>query len=198
MELPYNTVYSWELISGEGPPVADWTLKREWHAYAFEELESAGYEISSAYTVVKRDKPTRFVYRDSVWRGTDMIGAGVSAFSHLSGIHFQNVSSWGGYLSRLQSDQLPVERAFATSERERLTREILLQLKLGRIGSDYFREKFGVEVLAEFRSAFQTLEAEKMLEIDGDEVRLTRKGLLRVDQLLPLFYAPEYRNARYT
>ena len=30
------------------------------------------------------------------------------------------------------------------------------------------------------------------------EVRLTRDGLLRVDQLLPVFYAPEYRNARYT
>jgi len=198
MELPYNTVYSRELIAGEGPPVADWQLKREWHAYAFEQLEAAGYEISSAYTVVKRDKPTRFVYRDSVWQGTDMIGAGVSSFSHVSGVHFQNVSSWAGYLGRLQSGQLPVERAFATSERERLTREVLLQLKLGRIGSEYFRKKFGVEILDEFRSAFGALEAERMLEIDGDEVRLTRAGLLRVDQLLPVFYAPDYRNARYT
>jgi oxygen-independent coproporphyrinogen-3 oxidase len=198
MELPYNTVYSRELISGEGPPVADWQLKREWHAYAFEQLEAAGYEISSAYTVVKRDKAARFVYRDSVWQGTDMIGAGVSSFSHVSGVHFQNVSSWGGYLARLQSDQLPVERAFAISERERLTRETILQLKLGRIGSEYFQKKFGVEILDEFRSAFGALEAEKMLEIHGNEVRLTREGLLRVDQLLPVFYAPEYRNARYT
>jgi len=186
MELPYNTVYSRELISGEGPPVADWQLKREWHAYAFEQLEAAGYEISSAYTVVKRDKAARFVYRDSLWQGTDMIGAGVSAFSHVNGVHFQNVSSWGGYLARVQSDQLPVERA------------LILQLKLGHIGSEYFRKKFGVEILDEFRSAFGALEAEKMLEIHGDEVRLTRKGLLRVDQLLPVFYAPEYRNARYT
>jgi oxygen-independent coproporphyrinogen-3 oxidase len=198
MELPYNTVYSRELISGEGPPVADWQLKREWHAYAFEQLEAAGYEISSAYTVVKRGKAARFVYRDSVWQGTDMIGAGVSAFSHVNGVHFQNVSNWGGYLARLQSDQLPVERAFAISGRERFTRETILQLKMGRIGSEYFRKKFGIEILDEFRSAFGALEAEQMLEIRGDEVRLTRKGLLRVDQLLPVFYAPEYRNARYT
>ena len=37
-----------------------------------------------------------------------------------------------------------------------------------------------------------------MLEVDGNEVRLTRDGLLRVDLLLPTFYAPKYRNSRYT
>jgi hypothetical protein len=37
-----------------------------------------------------------------------------------------------------------------------------------------------------------------MLRTDGGEVRLTREGLLRVDQLLPELYAPEHRNARYT
>ena len=37
-----------------------------------------------------------------------------------------------------------------------------------------------------------------MLTLDDDKIRLTHQGLLRVDQLLPEFYAPKYRNARYT
>ena len=75
---------------------------------------------------------------------------------------------------------------------------MILQLKLGSIRPVWFREKFGVDVLAEFESAWATLEDEGMLTRGPDEVRLTPEGMLRVDQLLPLFYAPEFRNARYT
>ena len=37
-----------------------------------------------------------------------------------------------------------------------------------------------------------------VLKIGDGRVQLTRQGLLQVDLLLPEFYAPEYRNARYT
>jgi oxygen-independent coproporphyrinogen-3 oxidase len=198
MELPYNTVYSQELTGDSGLQVADWATKREWHDYAIEELAAVGYEVSSAYTMVKNDKTCRFVYRDSVWVGSDMVGLGVSSFSHMSGVHFQNVSSWNGYLERVEADGLPVERAFPTSERERLTREMILQLKLGVIRTDYFERKFGARILQEFESAFTDLERRGLLETGDDKIHLTRKGLLQVDQLLPEFYAPEYRNARYT
>ena len=35
-------------------------------------------------------------------------------------------------------------------------------------------------------------------ELDGDLLRLSRAGLLRVDALLPLFFEPEFRGIRYT
>ena len=62
----------------------------------------------------------------------------------------------------------------------------------------YFREKFSVDVLAAFAHAWQSLEEEEMLRVDGDTVELTRAGLLQVDRLLPSFYDDRYRNARYT
>jgi len=139
-----------------------------------------------------------FVYRDSVWHGSDMVGAGVASFSHVSGVHFQNVAGWGEYLARIAEGSLPLGRGFATSDRERLTREMILQLKLGTLQTAYFREKFGVDVLAAFAHAWQSLEEEEMLRVDGDTVELTRAGLLQVDRLLPSFYDDRYRNARYT
>ena len=42
------------------------------------------------------------------------------------------------------------------------------------------------------------LASDPFLAISNDEVRLTPTGLLRVDQLLPLFYAPEFQHSRYT
>ena len=199
MELPFNTVFSDEL--GRGAlriPLADWETKRDWHNYAFEQLAAAGYKVSSAYTMVKKEKDSHFVYRDSVWRGSDMIGAGVASFSHMNGVHFQNVAGWNEYLEMLDSHKLPLQRAFPASGKERLTREMILQFKLGEIDAAYFQEKFSTNIVEEFSSAFQRLASQGYLTIRGGRIRLTQKGLLRVDQLLPEFYATEYRNARYT
>ena len=44
----------------------------------------------------------------------------------------------------------------------------------------------------------ERLRERQMLEYDEGAVRLTPEGLLRVDQLLPEFYARKYQNARYT
>lgn len=199
MELPFNTVFSSELVSGDlRIPLADWKTKREWHNYAFEQLEANGYMISSAYTMVK-DKNYKFVYRDSVWHGTDMIGSGVSSFSHMSGVHFQNHPDWNTYMQSLDANQLPLNRAYATSKRERLIRETILQFKLGEIDTRYFKNKFDANLLQEFRAPLEKLQSEGYLKIvPPDKIVLTRNGLLRVDQLLPSFYDPQFRNARYT
>ncbi len=200
LELPFNTVYSKDILGGDALPVADWKLKREWHQYAFEQFEKAGYAQSSAYTVIKKDQPSKFVYRDAVWQGNDMIGTGVASFSHLSGIHFQNAPSWGGYLGNLEEDKLPVYRALKPTEAEKLTREMILQLKLGKISPSYFQEKFNADILKIYADAYQKLQNDGMLVIksESDEIQLTERGLLRVDSLLPEFYAPEYQNTRYT
>jgi len=199
MELPWNTRFSRGLLEGSlERPLADWQTKRAWHAYAFEELAKIGYEQSSAYTMVRGDRQSRFVYRNSVWEGCDLLGMGVSSFSHLSGLHFQNLDGWGEYLATAGEGRLPIGRAYATSLRERLTREMILQLKLGRISARSFREKFGLDILQEFAEAFARLAAREMVEVEGDDVRVTPKGLLRVDTLLPEFYAAEHRNSRYT
>ena len=199
MELPFNTVYSGQLLDGTGQPaIADWATKREWHDYAISELESAGYEIGSGYTMVRRGKSVPFVYRDSVWEGCDLIGSGVSSFSHFGGMHFQNLSNWDRYLESVDAGTFPVDRGMLPTPDERLTREMILQLKRGRIHAEYFRKKFSEEILERYAPAFERLAERGMLTIEGEEVRLTRKGLLRVDSLLPEFYAKKYQNARYT
>src|SRR6516164_5810383 len=96
MELPYNTVFSKELrLIGQDEPmdVADWQTKRAWVNYAFDTLITAGYEVSSAYTLVKDRCKTKFVYRDSLWHGADMFGTGVASFGHVGCVHVQNVDT---------------------------------------------------------------------------------------------------------
>ncbi|MDZ7359936.1 MAG: coproporphyrinogen III oxidase family protein [candidate division KSB1 bacterium] len=199
MELPFNTVYSKSLLDGNNHvPVANWDTKRAWHAYAFEQLAAAGYEISSAYTMVRKNKNCRFVYRDAVWHGIDMMGTGVASFGHISGTHIQNVAGWNEYLDALNAGKLPLSRAFPTTTKERLTREMILQLKMGKIKPEYFARKYDADILKIFSSQFEMLRHEGMLDFTRDEVALTQQGFLRVDQLLPTFYDQKYRNGRYT
>ncbi len=199
MELPYNTVYAQKILGsdGETPLFAGWQTRRDWHAYAFEQFRAAGFEPSSAYTVKKKGRVARFVYRDALWRGSDMLATGVASFGYLQGVHYQNTSSWDAYLSALEAGSLPLDRAFPTSSRERLIRETILQLKLGHLDPTYFRDKFGVELTDEFSSAFDKLKRESMVTLYGDDIRLTPQGLLRVDSLLSEFYEPANRGIAY-
>ncbi len=198
MELPFNTEYSRDALGGGGIAVADWETKRAWHDWAFEQFELHGYEVSSSYTVFKKDSKARFMYRNSLWHGADLLGIGVSSFSHVGGVHYQNQTGWDGYLDAVENDRLPIQRAFAPTEDERLTREMILQMKLGRVHAPYFKDKFGVDVMQRYAEAFSRLQSNQMLEVHDAGATLTRQGLLRVDTLLPEFYDERYQNARYT
>lgn len=198
MELPYNTVISQEMITrGISSPIADWPTKQRWLDYAFAEFQARGYRIASAYTVATTSKPCRFIYTDALWHGGDMIGLGVSSFSHFGGVHFQNVHSFEEYLALLQLDQLPLLRALTLTPKQKLIREMILQLKTGAIDLQYFRSKFGVDVWNEFRPIYERLDEDELLERRNGTIALTRSGLLQVDHFLSEFFEPELKTVRY-
>jgi oxygen-independent coproporphyrinogen-3 oxidase len=202
MELPFNTVFSKELkLVGQDEPnnaVADWPTKRAWVNYAFDELSNAGYAVSSAYTMVRDPKRCRFVYRDSLWHGADMFGTGVASFGHVNGVHVQNVDGWEQYLSLLSKGELPLGRALPVQPRHMMIRELILQLKTGRIELAYFQKKFGLDVCKEFAQHLDQLAGQGFLSLTDGHVEVTREGLLEVDRLLPAFFDSEHRGARYT
>jgi oxygen-independent coproporphyrinogen-3 oxidase len=199
MELPFNTVYSRDILKGHSQsPVADWSTKREWVSYAFDEFLARGYGISSAYTLVKHPDRMHFSYRDNLWQGADLLATGVASFGHLSGVHYQNHAEWSGYTESLQGGALPLARALRISPRQTLIREMVLQLKKGYLRSADFRAKFAVDILQEWRATWDELRRNGLLEDRPGELRLTRSGLLRVDALLPAFFEAEFRGVRYT
>src|SRR5262249_18385178 len=157
--------------------------KREWVSAAFDQLEANGYTITSAYTAVKDPARTRFVYRDQLWTGADLIGLGVASFSHIGGTHFQNEHKFEPYVTRLNSAEVAMYRALTPTEEERMIRELILQWKLGHVNAGYFERKFGVEIHRRFSEAWAKMRSWGYLADEGDELRLNREGLLRADRL---------------
>jgi oxygen-independent coproporphyrinogen-3 oxidase len=201
MELPFNTVYSKDILGGViETPVADWPTKRGWVDYAFDELAAAGYSTSSAYTMVKHPERVNFSYRDNLWRGSDLLATGIASFGHVSGVHYQNHPEWEQYCGTLEAGEMPLHRALAVSPHQKLVREMVLLLKKGYLEIDYFRDKFGVDVVEHWREVWSDHESEGLvhLRLDADRIELTRQGLLQADSLLPAFFEPEHQGVRYT
>jgi oxygen-independent coproporphyrinogen-3 oxidase len=228
MELPFNTVYSQDILGQHvESPVADWPTKRAWVDYAFSELEAAGYSVSSAYTMVRDPRKVNFSYRDNLWRGSDLLCSGVASFGHVSGVHYQNKDQWGDYVNqgsgvggrgsespssprsawgrtageappRAIAASLPLARGYVPTQHQRLVREMILQLKTGRLDVAYFRRKFHADILEQWRDVWNEYESGGYATLSPDRITLTRQGLLRADALLPAFFEPEFQHVRYT
>jgi oxygen-independent coproporphyrinogen-3 oxidase len=141
-----------------------------------------------------------FSYRDNLWRGSDLLATGIASFGHVSGVHYQNHPEWEQYCGALEAGEMPLHRALAVSPHQKLVREMVLLLKKGYLEIDYFRDKFGVDVVEHWREVWSDHESEGLvhLRLDADRIELTRQGLLQADSLLPAFFEPEHQGVRYT
>jgi len=189
MELPFNTVFVRAAKDGGGTvPVADWPTKRAWVDWAFDRFAAEGYAVSSGYTLVRDPARVHFKYRDMLWEGSDLVALGVASFGHLSGVHYQNEPHWDPYLEAVEGDRLPIARGLAAAPRELLIRELVLQLKRGRLDATRLEAKYGIDPLAEWRPQWEALREAGHLETLEPDPVLTRQGLLQVDSLLPAFF----------
>ena len=94
-----------------------------------------------------------------------MIGIGVSSFSHFGGVNFQNAHNFEEYVRILNEDRLPLLRAVSLTPKQRLIREMVLQLKTGTLDTGYFSKKFGVDVWNEFRPVYEGLEEKDLMDV---------------------------------
>ena len=101
MELPFNTTISRNLLTGgrrradgSGRELVDQApLGRRRRS---RRSKRPATSIGSAYTAVKNPS-TKFVYRDRLWQGADMVGLGVASFGHVNGVHMQNLDTFEAY-----------------------------------------------------------------------------------------------------
>lgn len=199
MEIPYNTTI-YQQMKAQGQlvaPVADWATKRRWVDEAFARFTGAGYTVTSATTVVKDPARHRFVYRNGLFNGSDLLSVGVSAFGHVGGVNYQNEHNFDPYIDAVAARGLATYRAYPLNAEENYIREFALQLKAGRVLAEPFARKFGVSPVEQFGPTLAMLAQRALLTVTDDAVTLTREGLLQVDRLLFEFFRPVHRHGRF-
>jgi len=199
MEVPYNTgIYQQMKANGKlVAPVADWETKRRWVDYAYREFEKIGYTVTSGTTVVRDPTKVKFIYREGLFSGADILSIGVASFGHLNGVHYQNHHEFQPYVDAVNVGKLPVYRALTPSAEERYIREFMLGLKLGSVSADHYAKKFGKDPRQQFAAPLLALKNWGFLTNGGDRIGVTREGLLQIDRLLHEFFKPEHNVGRY-
>ena len=56
-------------------------------------------------------------------------------------MHYQNVDRWEDYIAKLDAGELPINRALPVNDHQRLIREMILQLKTGKIDAGVFPQE---------------------------------------------------------
>jgi oxygen-independent coproporphyrinogen-3 oxidase len=197
LEIPRNTKLFRHLHDATQVPPAGWVVKRRRLMTAFCMLEADCYSLRSAYAAVRDLARVGFVYQDAQYRGADLLGLGIASFSYINGMHFQNVSRFEEYVERLAGGEPPFARGYVLSIEDQMVREFILQLKLGKVERDYFRRKFGVDMVETMKPVLSSFEKRGWVQADDAAIRLTRQGLVRADRLLPAFYLPAHQGVPY-
>ena len=145
-------------------------------------LISAGYQH---YEVSNLARPGAVCQHNlAYWNGTDYLGLGPSAHSHIEGHRFANVRDLKPYLERIETRASIVDLDETLSVDERMHEFILLGLRQAT-GMDVqaFQHQFGHEAFQARRPSIDTLTESGFLEQNGTHLRLTRRGLAVVDSV---------------
>lgn len=144
----------------------------EMYHYAIDYLARHGYK---QYEISNFAEPGfQCLHNTNYWDRGVYIGAGAGAHSFLNGMRSNNVNNISDYMACLNSGLMP-ETELSNISLEEALKEFLF-LGLRRTNGIHIdkAERLGMDII----SAGKELLAEGFIEITGDSLRLTRKGIV--------------------
>lgn len=157
-------------------------------------LEAGGFQRSTAYSLIRGPSENHYLYQKLQYQGANLIGIGPSAISYVNGVHAYNSNPWNGrYRDQLLQGQLPTELAYRLRPEDALTRELVLQLRVGSVDLAHLTKKYLVSPDGLFNGLIQTLEVNGILNRKDEILSTTKQAWSRIDAYLPNFYAEKFR-----
>ena len=114
------------------------------------------------------------------WRQKEYVGFGVAAHSYTNDVRYSNIENLEEYIENYENDKL--EETFIFNEKlthnMKVKEYMMLGLrKLNGVSIQEFKEKFAANPIYVFKNELEKLVNEDLLEIDGNYIRLTKRGL---------------------
>jgi len=161
-------------------------LEADMYELALDLLPAAGYLQYEISNFARPGAECR--HNLCYWHNLPYLGIGPSAAGFIDEVRYKNVTGVAAYLEAIRAARHP------WAEQERLPRErraretamLLLRLTAGIQRGDFAR-RFGVDPLAMFSEAVGRHQADGLLEVSADHLRLTRAGRLLADHVIADF-----------
>jgi oxygen-independent coproporphyrinogen-3 oxidase len=117
----------------------------------------------------------------SCWNQDEYIGFGMSAHSYLNKKRFSNIENLDEYIENIENNNfeknLIIQENTQSFEQQAKEYMMIGLRKIKGVSISEFEQKFQINPLFYFRFEISKLEEEGLLEVDLDNIRLTKKGL---------------------
>ncbi|KXA62381.1 putative oxygen-independent coproporphyrinogen III oxidase [Streptococcus mitis] len=182
--LENHTVFMNRMRRGKLPLPKE-ELEAEMFEYIIEELERAGFEH---YEISNFSKPS-FESRHNLmyWDNAEYYGIGAGASGYVNGIRYKNHGPIRHYLSAVEEGNARIIEEHL-SQKEQMEEEMFLGLrKKSGVSMVRFEEKFGRSFDGLYGEIVKDLVQQGLMQIEGDRVRMTKRGLFLGDTVAERF-----------
>lgn len=182
LEIHQGTPLAEQVRSGRRP-IPDEDTAGEMYEMMLDKTSAAGYRQYEISNFAKPGFESR--HNTKYWRLDPVYGFGVSAHSFDGVERHSNERDTAAYVERLEK--------FSTAE---VTREqidaasefIFLGLRLNSgIDIDEYRKRYGTDLRNKYEAELRDLMEKYLIEMTGDRLRLTRKGMLFSNEVFEAF-----------
>ena len=182
--LENHTVFMNRMRRGKLPLPKE-ELEAEMFEYIITELERAGFEH---YEISNFSKPG-FESRHNLmyWDNAEYYGIGAGASGYVDGVRYKNHGPIRHYLKAVEDGNARINEEYLT-QREQMEEEMFLGLrKKSGVSMERFEEKFGQSFQELYGDIIKDLIQQGLMQVDGDHVRMTKRGLFLGDTVAERF-----------
>jgi oxygen-independent coproporphyrinogen-3 oxidase len=114
------------------------------------------------------------------WNQKEYIGFGASAHSYTNGVRYSNIDNLEKYIENYENDKEVDNFVFHEKQTHNMKVKEYMMLGLRKIDGvciQDFKEKFAANPIYVFKEELEKLVNEELIEIDGDYIKLTNKGI---------------------
>ena len=124
----------------------------------------------------------------NAWRGGDYVGVGPSACGYVDGWRYRNVPDIDAYVARIERGEPPTDHVERLSPRARAGELAAFALRMNEgISATAFEQQTGFRLDRLWPDALRDLAGQKLVEWDGERLRLTPRGRLLADSVAEAF-----------
>ena len=189
LELGPNHISVYSLILEEGTELynlekdgklvlPDEEMERQMYWYVKNKLELAGYKHYEISNFAKNGKESK--HNLDCWNQEEYLGFGLAAHSYFQDKRFSNTSILDSYINNIKDNMYEknMEVHEVQSLEDKRKEYMLLGLrKIDGVSISKFKDKFIDNPIFLFKNELSKLVEEELLEIDGNKIKLTNKGL---------------------
>ena len=182
--LENHTVFMNRMRRGKLPLPKE-ELEAEMFEYIISELERAGFEHYEISNFSKSGFESR--HNLMYWDNAEYYGIGAGASGYVDGVRYKNHGPIRHYLSAVEEGNARFTEEHL-SQKEQMEEEMFLGLrKKSGVSMARFEEKFGRSFDGLYGEIVKDLVQQGLMQIEGDRVRMTKRGLFLGDTVAERF-----------